>query len=69
MNNFGKEDVETFSTRRVHMKQGEQGDVGMRERAVEILLEQSEGNFLSASLAIGGLGYGGPVPDFHLLLR
>jgi len=69
MNNFVEEDVGTFITRRVHMEQGEQGDVGMRERAVEILLELSEGNFLSASLAIGGLGYGSPGPDFHELLR
>ena len=68
MNNFVKEDAETFITRRVHMKQG-QGDVDMRERAVEILQELSEGNIRSASLAIGGLGYGGPRSDSHELLR
>jgi len=69
MNNIVKEDVKTFITCRVQMKQGEQGDVDVRERAVEILLELSEGNFPSASLAIGGLEYGSPGPDAHGLLR
>jgi len=61
-NSFVEGDVEKFIRFRVNMMQG---DVGMRERAVETLLERSEGIFLSASLTIDNLSYLTSEPDFH----
>ena len=61
-NSFVEGDVEKFIRFRVNMMQG---DVGMRERAVETILERSQGIFLSASLAIDNLSYLTSVPDFH----
>ena len=66
MNNFVKEDVETYIRGRVHLKQE---DFGIKERAVETLLERSEGIFLSASLAIDNSTYSSSGPDSHELLR
>ena len=63
---FVKMDVEAFIKRRVNMWKW---DVELSERAVETLLEKSEGIFLWASLAIDHLGGLSSGPDFDELLK
>ena len=65
-NRFVKADVETFIRRRVN-RWG--WDVDLKERALGTLLAKSEGIFLWASLAIGGLAYQCSGPDFDVVLE
>jgi len=65
-NSFVKQDVETFIRRRVNAWGW---DEDLRERAMEALLEKSEGIFLWASLAIDNLTYFSSGPDFDKILK
>jgi len=66
MTNFVRMDVETFIKRRVNEWRW---DVEWREKAVETLIDKSEGIFLWASLAIDNLARLSSGPDFGELLK
>ena len=66
MTNFVRMDVETFIKRRVNEWRW---DVAWREKAVETLIDKSEGIFLWASLAIDNLARLSSGPDFGELLK
>jgi len=65
-NSFIKADVESFIRRRVNAWGW---DDDLKERAMEALLEKSEGIFLWASLAIENITYFSSGPDFDKFLR